>query len=75
MMVGRQAVPSASAKWRSSDLFGLDLSTAQPKTREFVEQKIIELEPYTLHMGYGHWSYGTQFSIHGDHDFLDRVTF
>lgn len=69
MMVGRQAVPSASTKRRSSDLFGLDLSTAQPKTREFVEQKIIELEPYTLHMKYENWNYGTRFPIHGDHNF------
>lgn len=68
MMVGRRAVPSTSAKRRSSDLFGLDLSTAQPKTREFVEQEIIELEPFTLHMTYGHWNYGTQFPIHGGHD-------
>ncbi|PUU72637.1 S-adenosyl-L-methionine-dependent methyltransferase [Tuber borchii] len=52
----RQAVPSAGAKGRSSDFFGLNLSTAQPKTRDFVEQKIIELEPYT-HMKYENWSY------------------
>ncbi|RPA89251.1 guanine(37)-N1-methyltransferase [Choiromyces venosus 120613-1] len=34
-----------------------DLSTVQPKTREYVEGKIIKLEPYTLHMKYENWNY------------------
>ncbi|KAG0129338.1 guanine(37)-N1-methyltransferase [Tuber indicum] len=34
-----------------------DLSTAQPQTREFVEERIIKLEPYTLHMKYENWNY------------------
>lgn len=36
-----------------------DLSTAGEKTREFVQSKILELLPYTLHMTYENWSYCT----------------